>query len=81
MASRVDKVSGSSLVTAMAYDEPARRIYVRLRPNAKYKGAVWWIADSERSDWQTFFDSDSKGEWFVNVLARHPHGRANELDL
>lgn len=65
------EVSGSSRITAMAYDEENERILVRLRDGDK----GWQYSGCPASVWDEFADpSTSKGKFIHERLNYHQHG-------
>jgi hypothetical protein len=64
-------VAGSTIVAAVAYDDAAERIYVRL-----HSGDVVYFEDCDAALWQRFQSPAlSKGEFIKNVLEHHAYSR------
>jgi hypothetical protein len=67
-------VTNSTLVSAVAFDEAAERIFVKL-----HSGKVWLFDDCTSDLWEAFVSSGiSKGEFMTGVLERRPY---RELDV
>lgn len=65
------KITDSSLVWAVAYDEAAERIFVRVIP----KGLIVFEECSPET-WSRFgVSGTSRGAYVTNVLMLHPHIR------
>lgn len=65
-----ETVSGSSRITAMAYDPAGEIIYVRFP-----SGVEWQYAGCPPQIWEAFTaPGQSKGEYIGQVLDDHRHG-------
>ena len=61
----------STVIAAIAYDDAAERIYVRL-----HSGDVVYFEDCDVALWQRFSSpAIGKGEFMKNVLERHTYRR------
>jgi hypothetical protein len=64
-------VSGSSMISAEAYDPETERIYLRF-----HDGPEWWYAACPPQVWQEFTaPGQSRGKYFHSVLKYKPSGR------
>jgi hypothetical protein len=64
-------VTESTIVTAIAYDDAAERIFVRL-----HSGVEFYFDNCDPALWNQFKSpAHSKGEFIKNVLENHAYGR------
>jgi hypothetical protein len=64
-------VSGSSVVSAEAYDADLQRIYVRY-----HSGDEWWYGECPRRVWEAFTaPGQSRGRYLNSVLKQKPGAR------
>lgn len=69
-------VAGSTIVAAIAYDDAAERIYVRL-----HSGDEVYFEDCDVTLWQQFQSpAVGKGEFIKNVLEHHAYSRVPGSD-
>jgi hypothetical protein len=65
------EVAGSTLVAAIAYDDAAERIYVRL-----HSGDAFYFEDCDVTLWRQFQSpAISKGQFIESVLEHHAYRR------
>jgi hypothetical protein len=69
-------VAGSTIVSAIAYDDAAERIYVRL-----HAGDIVYFDDCDMALWREFQSPGiSKGQFIDNVLERHSYKRLSRSE-